>query len=93
MHTIAYYLVTKGITEKIKYFNLAEKFKESFPEAWDIADDFPDNYTIEKVLEPGSMFVANFSSIKEDQLWKQIEDEEQKRIRKPQRTYPKNIVT
>ena len=82
MHTIAYYLVTKGITEKIKYFNLAEKFKESFPEAWDIADDFPDNYTIEKVLEPGSMFVANFSSIKEDQLWKQIEDEEQKRIEK-----------
>ena len=82
MHFIAYQLVTKGITTKIKYFNLAEKFKESFPTAWDIADEFPKKYKLENVLEPGSMFIADFSSIKEDQLWKEIEDGEVKRMEK-----------
>ena len=82
MHFIAYQLVTKGITTKIKYFNLAEKFKESFPTAWDIADEFPKNYKLENVLEPGSMFITDFSSIKEDQLWKEIEDDEVKRTEK-----------
>ena len=82
MHEFAYQLVTKGITENIKYFNIAEKFKELFPSAWDIADEFPDNYTLEKALEPGSMFIANFKDVRDDKLWNEIEAEEQKREEK-----------
>ena len=47
MHRIAYQLVTNGITENIKYLNIAEKFSEQFPSAWDIADGFPDKYKLE----------------------------------------------
>ena len=82
MHSFAYQLVTKGITENIKYFNLAEKFKESFPSAWDIADDFPENYKLEKVLEPNSMFIAKYKDVKDDILWEEIEKAELKRIEK-----------
>ena len=82
MHEFAYQLVTKGITENIKYFNIAEKFKELFPSAWDIADEFPDNYTLEKALEPGSMFIANFKDVRDDKLWNEIAAEEQKREEK-----------
>ena len=82
MHTLAYHLVTKGITENIKYFNLAEKFEEQFPSAWDIADELPVIYKLETVLEPNSMFMANYKDVKDDLLWKQIQDEEQKRIEK-----------
>ena len=46
MHTLAYQLITKGITENIKYFNLAERFNEHFASAWDIADEFPENFKV-----------------------------------------------
>jgi len=77
MHRIAYQLVTQGITENIKYLNIAEKFSEQFPSAWDIADDFPDNYKLENILQPGSMFIADYKDVKDDKLWKEIEEEEQ----------------
>ena len=86
MHSFAYQLVTKGITENIKYFNLAEKFKESFPSAWDIADDFPENYKLEKVLEPNSMFIAKYKDVKDDILWEEIEKAELKRIEKEEKS-------
>jgi len=82
MHSFAYQLVTKGITENIKYFNLAEKFKENFPSAWDIADDFPESYKLEKVLEPNSMFMANYKDVKDDLLWEEIAEAEQIRVEK-----------
>ena len=82
MHSFAYQLVTKGITENIKYFNLAEKFKENFPSAWDIADDFPENHKLEKVLEPNSMFMAKYKDVKDDLLWEEIAEAEQIRIEK-----------
>ena len=82
MHSLAYHLVTKGITENIKYFNLAEKFKEQFPSAWDIADGLPHIYKLETILEPKSMFLANYKDIKDDLLWKEIEEEELKRTEK-----------
>jgi len=77
MHSFAYQLITKGITENIKYFNLAEKFKESFPSAWDIADELPHIYKLETVLGPNSMFIAEYKDVKDDKLWKEIEEEEQ----------------
>ena len=58
MHTLAYHLITRGITENIKYFNLAEKFGEQFPSAWDIADELPEKYKLETVLEPNSVFIG-----------------------------------
>ncbi len=82
MHTIAYHLVTNGITENIKYFNLAERFGEHFPSAWDIADDFPKKYELETVLGPNSMCMAHYKDVKDDKLWKEIEVEERKRIEK-----------
>ena len=82
MHTIAHHLVTNGITENIKYFNLAERFGEHFPSAWDIADDFPKKYELETVLGPNSMCMAHYKDVKDDKLWKEIEVEERKRIEK-----------
>ena len=82
MHSLAYQLITKGITENIKYFNLADRFSELFPSAWDIADDFPENYNIEETLAPKSMFIAQYKDVKDNELWKEIEEEEEKRIEK-----------
>jgi len=82
MHTLAYHLITRGITENIKYFNLAEKFGEQFPSAWDIADELPEKYKLETVLEPNSVFIAKYKDVKDDQLWKEIEAEVQKIIEK-----------
>ena len=82
MHTLAYQLITKGITENIKYFNLAERFNEHFASAWDIADEFPENYNIEDTLAPQSIFIAHYKDVKDNQIWKEIEEEEEKRIEK-----------
>ena len=82
MHSLAYQLITKGITENIRYFNLAERFNEYFPSAWDLADDFPENYKLETVLEPNSMFMAHYKDVKDNQLWEEIKKEEEKRIEK-----------
>jgi len=82
MHSFAYQLVTNGITENIKYFNLAEKFKEQFPSAWDIADELPHIYKLETVLEPNSMFMAKYKDVKDDKLWKEIAEAEQIRVEK-----------
>ena len=79
MHRIAYQLVTNGITENIKYLNIAEKFSEQFPSAWDIADGFPDKYKLENILEPGSMFIADYKDVKDDKIWKEIEKEEEQK--------------
>ncbi|MBC8306289.1 MAG: hypothetical protein H8E55_62335 [Pelagibacterales bacterium] len=90
MHSLAYQLITKGITENIKYFNLADRFSEHFPSAWDIADDFPENYNIEETLAPQSMFIAQYKDVKDNELWKEIEEEEEKRIEKQT---AKNLMT
>ena len=82
MHTLAYQLITKGITENIKYFNLAERFNEHFASAWDIADEFPENYNIEDTLAPQSIFIAHYKDVKDNLIWKEIEEEEEKRIEK-----------
>jgi len=82
MHTIAYKLITEGITENIKYFVLPEKFQKEFKTGWDIADDFPDGYKLEDALDPGSIFLVKFANVKEDRLWKEIESDEQEKAEK-----------
>ena len=79
MHTIAYILVTQGITDKIKYLNVAERFPKEFPTKWDIADPLPDKFKLEEILDPKDKYIVPFESVKDDELWEEIEEDFQKR--------------
>lgn len=82
MHTIAYNLLVKGITTKIKLFNLAEKFKNDYPSGWDLADGFASNHKLEDVLKPDSIFINDYSRTTHKEILKEVKETLEKRAEK-----------
>lgn len=74
MHTIAYILINNQITDKIKYFRLAELNQSSFPEGWDLADPMHKDFKIEEVLNPGSLYITKYESVLDKSRFKAIKE-------------------
>jgi hypothetical protein len=82
MYLIAHNLMSNKITDRINYLSFADKFPGEFKSGWDIADTFPNNYSLDEVIRPGSIFVSPFSKVVDTELLKKVEEKILKRQEK-----------